>query len=741
MAKKFPRQDVREIDKNPKWYAEHLDFAEDLLRNSDEKTRKMDRMINGYNGVVNPASHKWLTETYGKPNKNKYIDYRIGKSKIDILHGEWLKTPLNSTVRTVDMESMKAKEERQNILMGAAYARKEIATLRENGIDPLEGMALPDPSASDFQDQINPKDRNEIIMQRIVDAVIEELDLIEKFGDNFMDAELVARAFSQIVVNQKTGSIDLEPVDPRDMIAFEFQKDPFYEKSFLMGRREKVPVNEILLKYDLTDAQRQRLEEIRDNFSDYMNRDECKGKYSLLNGQYVVDVIHIEWLGMAPKYKKRSPKTKSQMSFSDRDDGVVELPLNPNYYEYNKNKADKNAKSNKQSIVTEWEEQVYEARRIGHRGSGLDIECRKKPLIARDRDTGRPQLSYTGVIIKPVNGESISIQEVIENFSNLYNIVQYQIVREIGKVKGKAIGYDRIGLPKGEKVTDVLHRLANDSFIDYSSGGSSNTGGKDLPLDRVLREIDLGLSTSFTYLVQFKQDILMSLDIITGINNERVGDIRASSTATNAMSAVEASRTITEALFFYMHKYQEKVLTKIAETAKVVWGLYKPEKLRAILGTEDYQYIMESGGLAEASYKVHLTNGRVEKMIKDDLGMYVDAYANSKELRFLDVMNFKLAKSLTEAKASIEKGWNEVQRIRQAELDKQLMAQNEQSVRQSETQIQLMRENREDTQIHDVVKIKEKGKVDLAVKTATQKGQMIIDQNKLESESEQGFVN
>ncbi|MCC7514555.1 MAG: hypothetical protein IT212_07665 [Bacteroidia bacterium] len=701
----WPSQSIEEIKKTPQWYAQIGDFAQELLKNYDQKSSKMNRMYRGYNGLTKNESVKYLTDTYGWTNKTKYIDYRAGRTKIDILHGEYLKIPLNSNVRTINSEAIVRKLEEYDINVGAAHAKGDIEKLRTIGVDPMEGMDIPDPKDKDFKEKIKPKDRYEIIMQRIINYLIQDLDLVEKFGSNFLDSEITARMCSQIVVDPNTGSIDLEPFDPRDGIWFEFDKDPFIKRSFLMGRRKRMSINEVLVKFNLTDEQRTKLEAVRSNFNDYINNNDknpqMQGKYSIINGEYTVEVLHIEWMGLKNKYTKTSPKTKKQMEFSSPDDGFLDLDITPQSYESNKEKIDKESSKNGQKVVREYTEELYQLTRIGH---DLDIECGIKPFTMKDEDTGTPMFSYSACVIKSVDGEAISLQEIIENFSAQFNAVMFQIFREVSKMKGKVLGFNKGMLGKGDSVKKLLYKMLNDSLFEYSSAGQTNMAGKDLDITNMLKEFDLGLSNSFPQLLALKNDILQMLDFMTGINNERVGQIQASSTVSNAQQAIEASRTITEALFYYNHRYNENVLMKLAETAKIVYGLYNPDKLRTILGDEDFSYIMSTEGLADQKYGVYLTNGRREGELMQELRKYVDAYANSKELRFIDVMNVLFSDSVTAAKNFAQEGWNIVQKVRQDEQAAAQQAQGGMQQQQLATQIQIAKEDREDKQMHEMEK-------------------------------------
>ena len=51
----------------------------------------MTRLFMGYNGVKVKGALDWITKRYKEQDKAVYISYRLGRTKIDLVHGEWLK--------------------------------------------------------------------------------------------------------------------------------------------------------------------------------------------------------------------------------------------------------------------------------------------------------------------------------------------------------------------------------------------------------------------------------------------------------------------------------------------------------------------------------------------------------------------------------------------------------------------------------------------------------------------------
>lgn len=727
----FPRQDVLEIEKNANWYKQHLDYAEQMINNSSTNVQKMSRLYDSYNGKLEEDSIKYLVSTYGKRNRAKYIPYRLSKTKLDMLIGEFLKQPLNATVKTTNSEAVTEKMNKYELMLGAMHAKDQLDKLKSVGVDPLEGMPVPDKNDPTAFSKLSFKDKNESIMQIMLKQIVKELDIHQKLSTNVQDCEITSRAFGRIVVNELTGDMDYEPLDPRDAIFQEYERDPFLQKTALMGAVQKMPINKILTTYQLTDKQRNDLDAIRNNPHRYVTDAQYRYRYSYRNGEFCADVIHIEWKSVRPKYTKISPKTEMQMQFDSSD---ANYTTNMSSEEYEKNRTDYDARVAKgeMQIITEWEEDMHESIRIGHE---IDINCRRKPFITRDEDTGKILgFSYCGLIFNSVDGETISLKEVCENFDNIFDIVMYQLLKEINKAKGKVIVYDRAGLPKKTTVKNVLYNALNDSFIDYDSSAAGNMSGRDLNINQVFREIDLGVSSSFQHLIQMKNDIVSTLDMITGISAARVGDIKASETASNAQQSLDSSRTITEPLMYYLTMFSENVMLNLVETGKLVWGLYQPNKARMILGDEKYKFLQATQDLAFAAYQVELVNPRWEEQIRQRMRNMAELSLNSKELRVQDVLDFELADTLADAKAKLQNAWAEIQSSRQQQSQAQMKADAQRQQDQIVQARVMQKDDREFKQEGKIKQIAAKGHADLVVKTAVAQGKMLQDQNKFDNE-------
>jgi len=229
--REFPRQDIPETQKTQAWGKLHLDFAEDILRERTSDNRTATMRYNSYNGIKTDESVAWLERAHGRRNRAKYVAYRLGRTKIATLHGEFLKRPLNATVETINVEAKTEKMNQMHFMTGAMVSKGAIEEMMSvAGVDVMEGAPIPQGEDDPVWDLMYPKDRCEDIMQIILNEQTKALNLVKKFGDNMLSAAIDARCWGKVEINED-GDVDYFPYDPRDAIYIEIEGDDFCEKS------------------------------------------------------------------------------------------------------------------------------------------------------------------------------------------------------------------------------------------------------------------------------------------------------------------------------------------------------------------------------------------------------------------------------------------------------------------------------------------------------------------------------
>lgn len=727
MAFLLPRPDCPESEKAKDAYKiSYLDFAELLLKNSSNTRARWRRLYNVRNGIKDPLSIQWLTHTYGQENKAPFISYYMGRTALDVVHGNFLERPLVATVTTVNASANAERIRQRDFMKGAMLSRDEIEVVKNvAGVDIMNGIEIPK-DESEFE-KLNFKDKCEVVMQLMADRQIKRCDVKQKIGDSFLDAEVTGVGFFKIGLDEN-GKLDPRPIEPPRAI-FQYSDGDYYlEKSPLMGAMEVQSVTKILLSYELTKDQRDALDAARANPSVYTGANGLsRGYMREESGELMCDVIHIEWDATEAIYTKIVPKTKSQLAF-DPDGDTLEFPMDAEKYEANREFHDKMVAKGEYKIVTKYRKQKYEATRIG---GILNVNMRKVPKkVSVDNPSEILSTTYVGFVFGMKNGVSVSLQQRVENLSNQYDIIQYQKNREIAKNHGKVLFMDDASLGTLEKQTDRMYHMHNDGVVRYNSAAAGNLGNRNLDPSNMFQERDMGLSPSFAFYAQEEQNILNQLRQLTGINDARMGQSGVSSTATGVLEGKAASMTITEALFFAFSGFTKRVVKAIIDKTAISAAFYQKEEWQQILGAEMYSFLEEDFiELAYRDYGVEIEDGSKYMEIKQIIREMVSVSLNAKEIHTMDALNVLTAETVAQMRQDLKSAW---QRMRDFEAQQQQAAQQSQeqmAQQQFQTQYQIASETREDNQAAKISEIEKKGEVQIVVDNNKARNDAFLQQN------------
>lgn len=726
----FPSQTGPQHLKNAAWCSLHLDYAKQLLNNGNAAKQEMDNHYKSFNGIKRSGSYKHLMNTHGKANKMDFISYRSGTAKLNLMVGEFLTRPLKMTVVTNNREAKSSKMEQMEFNTGAMIARKELMELKDKaGVDVMEGMEIPVDENDPLWDKLSVKDKEEIIMQIITEEQMIALDLKQKFADNLLDCAITSVMFGKIEIDDK-GNTTYTNIDPRDAIYEEIKGDPHMEKSPIKGARQWLPIHEILRRYRLNPTQVALLETIGNNPGDYYSD---SIKQSPGGNGLIAEVIHINWISSLPMYFQKIKKTATQLR--DNPEGGEYYYIGLDTEKYEKNKEHWDAKEGIE-IVAKYSQDKWEATRIGNLKE-LEFDCRRALFQPRKVDNPAYVIdsSYVGFLFNTVDGKRISMYQQMENWSNIFDITMYQILKDINKFKGTVLGYNSATLGAKQTVKGIQYDMVNDGFVTYDTSASGNAHGKDVSLNNILQSHDLGLSNSFGALVQFKNDILQMMDKMTGINENREGQIAASATATNTNSAIQGSRTITEPFFFGVYSFIDRTLMKIIESTKITWAFYKIEEGEQILGIDKHKFLRVTQELGYKDYGVHLQDAGKYAEVQQFMREQMMASLNAKEIRPEDALAFAWSETAIEQRQILREGWSKIK-----ELEAQANQANNENAsamndKNLQMQLQIATEAREDAQLNEKDNIILKGDTEIRVANAIAGNDVVIAQHKYDNEN------
>lgn len=730
---RFPDQTIPEKDKTPEWCSLHLDYSQQLWRGSNSVRDKMSSDFLSWNGIKPPESIKYLTETYGKKNKAKYISYRAHAPKIQLRQGEFLNQPLAATVETINRDAKSAKMEQMDLMYGAMIAKKELTHLKDNvGVDVMEGAPIPEDKNDPLWDHIAPKDKEESIMQIILNEQIIAQDLKLKFSEDVLNGTITSMMFGKVERDEE-GETRYITYDPREAIFEEIKGDTFLEKSPILGSAPFLAVHDVLKRYKLRPEQITLLNNISQSPSEYLTR--TSGAVKVNGTGILVQVMHIEWKSVIPTYYKKFKKTATQLIL-DPEETHITVEISVSDYEENKEWHDKQVAAGKYEIIVKYREDIWEATRIGGLKE-LDVNCRRALFqMRRVDDPSRIfGMSYTGFLCQTVDGVRISLMNEMENLSNIFDITMYKIMSDVIKVRGKNLGFNMAALRKDSTAEKTLHELFNEGILFYDTSSSGNMHGRDVSLPNMITEHDSGLSSSFGALLNFAQYLLDMMDRMTGINENRTGQIQASETAANNASAIQSSRTITAAFDYGVYLYIGKVLTKIVESTKITWAFYKIEKGEQILGVGRHKFLQVSQELGYKDYGVHIQDGSKYSQINQFMRGLMETSLNAKQISQADALNFMIAETFADKKAILEGAEAKLKQFEQEGQQAQMANQQQMQQAQLQQQLEIANADREDRQQNEKDNIILQGDTDIRVNQSKMSDQVIVNDHKFSNES------
>lgn len=669
-----------------------IDYYVGRWHTNREKARFYFRKLkNSYNGIMDEAIVKRIDNMYGIPNRVKYKDFRLSKNKVDILTGEFLLRPIKSIPQIISPEAVSERQHQIDLMLGLFYAKNTIQELKDNGLDITGGLPIPN-SEQEAIEMGSYKHKAEIFYELLLKWLFKEFPTKESLFTGLQNMIFTSECFAQIKIDS-SGHPIIETFNPEDAIFEEVPNDPFLSKTPVFGRRIPMTKNMIMKSFNLTKEERETINDWfgGSNAFDFMETNNDNNVNDKL-----CNVYHIEFK-MFKLWTLKEETRNGKYRMSD---------LSHNWVYNNKNTIKRDVKAGRYSADIKLKEHTFEIYRIGNTIYKDFRMVQNQPVsMTKPADS---HYTYTGLLFNTVNNTRVPFYAIMEEAKEQYNLARYMINRELGKFKGVQFGYNRALLPsvKGKPVNmaEILWKMVNDGFIDYSSVAEHNYTGKDLQITDFFKPTDLSLTNSMQQLIMIAQDLERLIDRISGVNDNREGQTSASETATNATNNIISSRTITEPLMFFYDRFIENTLKRYIAFASQVYSK-KPELIREFAGDKAAMFIESSEDISVYDIGLYIENTREMQDIRNRVQKYIDTSINAGQMAIPEAFEAEIATTVSEAKALLRKGWVAMQKIQEENQKRQIEADKEIESARLDQEIQA----REDAQQHDLDKGAQKG--------------------------------
>ena len=327
-----------------------------------------------------------------------------------------------------------------------------------------------------------------------------------------------------------------------------------------------------------------------------------------------------------------------------------------------------------------WINEWWEGTRIG---KDIYVKMGPRPIqFRRFTNKSASGSGYVGIVHNTNDNTAISIMDILKPYQYLYDEFMDRIKQAFAKFKGPMIELDFAKMPEDWEPEKWMYYAENmgylivDSFKEGRKGASTgklaggfNTTGKVLNPD---------MGNYIQQHVLMLQYIERQIGIISGIPDQRLGEIQNRETVGGVERAVMQSSHITERIF-KLHDYiRSKALEVLLETAKFAWK-DDDKKLQYVLDDMSAVILNFSGEMVnESEYSIFISNSNADNELRQTMKQLAQAGIQNDKINFSALMDIYTSSDIASMKNKIEMYEKEAEAKRQQEMQQQQQIQQQQ---------------------------------------------------------------
>lgn len=596
----FPQQKLPLKKKDEKWQHDCVDYIigeGNVVSGGMTKTRfgEMQTYYNLYNSIFDEKDFKRITNPFkvedGFPATPQ--DFNIIRPKVDLLIGEETKRPMNfRVVRTSQEAASELMDKEKELLMQYMMAAVTSKMSEEEAVQFQQQLANGEIMPPEAIAKYMSKDYKDVVENTAYHTLVylrEKLNLDNEFIKGWKDALIGGEEVFYVGVQNDEPY--LERVNP---IFFAYEQSPdleFIEDASWCCRRMRLSVAEVYDRYNnkLTEKDLNKLQEMLtgrpsndmgdkdpvDNFTGIQMKIYDNPLYDQ-KSRHQINVWHCCW---------KSFKKIYYVTYFD-ETGTPQTEIVDESYKKTGMEI---------SVEPDWIIEVWE----GYR-AGSDLYFGIQPLeyqhVSIDNPNGQ-KLPYTGAIYSNTNSKPRSLVSILKPLQYMYIVLWYRLELAIARDKGKVINMDITQIPKSMNITPDrwMHYLSSVgvNFINpYEEGWNvpGREGGKPATFNQIT-SLDLTMSNVIAEYIQLMDKIEELAGTISGITEQRQGQVSTHELVGNVERSVVQSSHITEPLFWVHNQCKRHALNMLLNTAKGAWEQSGKKKLSYIFDNGERAYI------------------------------------------------------------------------------------------------------------------------------------------------------
>lgn len=712
----FPKQQIPESQKTPSWYKKNLEAGLELLDYSSDsgiRESRRNKLVNyqlannilskeEMDKVINP----WKLQGFEFPDELQ--NYPLINPKVDLLVGESYKRLFKPTVVAVNHDAITDKE------------TKYKQTIMQFMSDAIIGDSF-DEQQAEIRLQQLAKWNNwgyQDIRERMASQIIEYHSRQQNWNYTFMQGmeDLLISGEEIYRVDIVAGEPILEKANPLDVVTLR------------MGTSHKIADADVIIHY-----RRLPLGKVQDEFYEYLtsqqsakleayNKAQSGGKSLYIRPQEQAPTWHVQDFADKKDIEKILTATTSELgAFGGAYDSEGNLKVVTVYWKGKRKLGIKTFFNelgevikipvtehytpdigNGETVKWYWVSEWYEATLLGE-----DTYVKMQPFVVNRYGIDNFVLKTSPMVggVANINSsKAMSIYDRGKPYQYLYNAFMHNIRKAFRNSRGKVPILDSAWIPEGWSPEQVMFYLEEMNVMWVDSFKSGNEGAAKGKLAGNLsgqqRELNLEMGNIIQQQLLMLNFLKVMIGEITGVSDQRVGQIQSNELVGNVERAVIQSSHITEKWFALHDNIKVEALTMFLEVAKEAYR-GKKEK-RAYVLDDMTGAILDIDGdlLCEADYGIFVESSLDAQQLMNNLQSIAQAAMQNDKLSLSQAMDLFRIKSPSQLAKKFEQLEQEAIQRNQELMQQQMEAAQAEAAAARELELEKLRIE-EDKNIRD----------------------------------------
>ena len=642
--------------------------------NQDEGYRasRRNKMVNYdlANGIVHEDEMYKITNPFGITGFDREIqDYPLVRPRLNLLIGEESNRRFEFECRVVNPDAISQKEKQ----VKEDYIAKLSQIVLSNSYDEKDAK-------KQMQDvekwrKYESQDMREIMSTQILQYLQLHLQLKRKFNEGMEDALIGGEEIYRIDV--VSGEPVVIRINPLNLYTVRTNDSPFVDDADILVEDGFHSIGYVIDNYyeeltseDIDDIEKGALNVAGPSRAATLNYTDSE-PYPITGDLIEVDTRKYSDLGSQNRSYDEFGRIKVTRVVWRSLRKVGEVKVYDEAGRLEKRYVDEFYKPDEQlgeEIKWMWIGEWWEGTRIG---KDIYVKLGPRPIQFR-RFTNRSASSsgYVGTLYNVNNTTTRSLMDIMKPYQYLYDEFMDRIKDAFAKFKGPMIELDFAKMPEGWEPEKWMHYAENmgylivDSFKEGRKGASTGklAGGYNTT-NKVLNP-DLG--NYIQHHIMMLEYIEKQIGIISGIPDQRMGEIQSRETVGGVERAVTQSSHITETIFSLHDATKLRVLETLLETAKYAWKNDK-KKMQYALDDMSFAILNVDGEIFnEAEYGIFVTDSRDSTEMIQTMKQLAHAMVQNGELSMRGLLDIYTTPSIQAMRRKIDE-YDKIQAEREAE--------------------------------------------------------------------------